>query len=262
MTEKKKQGRPPKFSTDELRARLVKAGVDALIDEGVSFGLDAVRLDAAIQRARVPRGSAYRIWEPEELQTPQDEFRRAVLLDVLRMTTVSTGLNAMREAAQGEIEALVQAYESGDDARRAKIIQQLIRVAADANFANIQQSQHWRVYRTAASAATTQFSGDAEIVEAIRFGEEQLIREYADFFSGFVELFRMKPRQGLSMEDFAVSVYALNEGLAMRETEKYRLSEIPLRTGDEGEEEPWTLLALGFEALVWRFFEPVDQADR
>jgi len=254
VSEKKRLGRPPKFAPDELRARLVGAGVEALVDNGVSHGLDAVRLDQAIQQADVPRGSAYRMWENESGTPPQEAFRRAVLIDLLRTTPTSRGLDATWNVALKELENVQPLLDSGDPDDYKTALRRMIRTASEVNFSVLDNSKGWNVYAAAASAAVTQPSSDPEIVEAIQFGEEQLIARYTDFFAHFASIFGMRIRDGLNIEDFAVAVYALNHGLSTQISDKRRVVDISV----EGESEPWTLLAIAFEALVDRFFERVE----
>ncbi len=250
-------GRPPKFSPDELKDRLLAAGVESLRTAGVTQGLDAVRLDAAIHEAGVPRGSAYRVWSSTDGTSPQDVFRREVLLRLLRSTPLSTGLGVTRAAAEAELAKHSAALESDDPDQRAAVLREMIRVVAAVNFNNIVDSQTWRVYRAVATAATTRSDADADIIEAIRTGEERLVAGYGEFFAEFAALFRLRLRPGVTMSEFVMCTYALNEGLANRPSSGYRLSGIPL-PGETSATKDWTLVAIGLEALVTQFFELDD----
>jgi len=246
-------GRPPKFSTEELMRRLCDAGVEAILAQGLDFGLGAVRLDTAISEAEVPRRAAYSLFASNESsRTPQDAFRRTVLIHILRETPLSTGLGMTRSLAVEEIARHQQAIESGDPVQLSTAFRECIRVVADANFNALDGSHLWQVYRTAANAIATQPEPDPEIIRGLRDGEENLIAGYAEFFAQMATIFALKIKPEFTIAEFAASTYALNEGLANRPSRTYRNVgiELPSSTGPK----PWTLMAVGFEALVWQFW--------
>ena len=119
--------RPERVPAEEIRQRMLDAGRDLALDAGAALTIEHLRLEEVIQRARVPRSSVYRLWAyrdeyiddllcylagegswfserpvlaPETfsvvrrtladnrqlLATP--EGRRAVLLEVVRLTTM------------------------------------------------------------------------------------------------------------------------------------------------------------------------------
>lgn len=250
-------GRPPKYTTEELRERLVNAGIEAVVQEGMSHGLEAARLEAAIHRAKVPRRAAYRLWENDELESPQDAFRRGVLISLLETIPLSSGLGMTRDAAAKALEEHAETLESGDRAQLDRAMSDAIRQASAANFANIGDSALWRVYQTAIKAATTQPHADPEVFEAARLGEQRLIEAYGEFYDELAALFRLRIKPGLTMHEFVLSSYALSEGLANRMTsDMFRLDGIELEV--DGDTESWTLLGLAFLALVRSFFEPEE----
>jgi len=210
-------GRPPKFTTEELLARLCEAGVEAIMDHGLDFGLGAVRLDAAISEAEVPRRAAYALFSSDsEAGSPQDGFRRTVLIHILRETPLSTGLGMTRDLAVEEIARHEEALASGDPDQIEGALCECIRVVADANFNALDGSKLWQVYRTAADTVATQHETDPEILRALRDGEENLIAGYAEFFAQMASFFGLKLKPEFTIAEFAASTYALNEGLANR----------------------------------------------
>lgn len=256
MSDPNPVGRPPKFSPAEIEGLTIAAAMAALESEGLTHGLDAIRLDRAIALADVPRGAAYRVWERDAAIGPQDTFRRAALLHLLRTTPLSTGLGSTREGAIAEL-ARHDDDLTSDDPERLRLAQsEMIRVIGALNFNNIRDSQHWRIYQAASVTATTQTDPDSEIASTLRASEEGLIEAYGDFFAEMAALFRLRLRTGLTINEFSFSAYALNEGLANRPSTNYRLDGIERPTGPDGAMRSWTLFAIGFEALVNQFFEP------
>lgn len=231
------------------------------MEEGISHGLDAVRLESAIQRARVPRRAAYRLWENDKTGSPQDAYRREVLIALLQTVPLTRGLDMTRDAATEELARQAEALASGEEDRRAAAVRNVLRTGAAANFDNIGDNPMWRAYRTAIGAATTQPHGDPDVLAAAREGERQIVTKYGELFADFAAVMGLRLAPGLTMNEFVICSYALSEGLANRTTnDMYRLTGIPL-PGDDGEEE-WTLLGIGFVALVERFFEPIPDDER
>lgn len=250
-------GRPPKFSAAEIEARTIGAATTALETDGLSHGLDAIRLDRAIALAAVPRGAAYRVWERDTTLSPQDALRRGTLIHLLRSTPLGTGLEATRDGALNELAKHSAALASNDPHQLRVAQSEMIRVVGALNFNNIRDNQHWRIYQAASVTATTQTEPDAEIVTTLRTAEEGLIQAYAEFFADMAALFGLALRPGLEINEFSFSAYALNEGLANRPSRNYRLDGIERPTGPDGAMRSWTLFAIGFEALVNQFFEPL-----
>lgn len=232
---------------------MIDAGVEALHARGVSHGLDAIRLDSVIHAAGVPRGAAYSRWDDDGDLSPQQNFRRAVILHILATTPTSKGLERTRQAAYEQLEQHADVMGSGDRTRIDIVMREMIRVVASINFADIEDSQNWRVYRTLASTTLTQPDADPTIVAAVRQGEEDLVAGYAELFEELAAVFHLTLRPGFSMEQFAMSVYALNEGLANRVGAPYAKQDVVIVDPD-GSPRAWTLLALGFEAIMDRFF--------
>lgn len=226
------------------------------MDLGVSAGLDVVKLDAAITAAEVPRGAAYRLWEDEDL-APQDAFRRAVLLHLMTETPLSTGIESSEAASAAVIDKHQALLESDDPAARDWVRREMLRVGCAVNFAQIRDSQLWRIYRAVAVAATTQ-GHDKELREAASVGERRLVAGYSKMFLDFAVVFGWQVRSPYTIDQFTWCAYALVEGLSNRAGSTAHHDEIVRPTGLHGEDESWTLFAVGFDALVTEFFEPVS----
>ncbi|HXC84078.1 MAG TPA: TetR/AcrR family transcriptional regulator, partial [Trebonia sp.] len=54
--------RPDRMPAEEVRQRMLDAGRELAIDAGAALTIEHLRLEEVIQRARVPRSSAYRMW--------------------------------------------------------------------------------------------------------------------------------------------------------------------------------------------------------
>lgn len=258
MTERTR-GRPRKYPVDEVRERLFEVARSALRERGVTSGLAAVTLDGAIQDAGVPRGSAYRMWHHDDL-SPQDAFRREVTLDLLRTLPTSTGLPTTEQAYDDVMGQLGARADKNDPESMRAVLIELMRVLCSHNFELLDGNHDWQVYCALRSAAMTRYGSDPEVDAAIRYGEERVIDNYAQLYERIATYFEHTIRPGLTFNEFSAAAYAMNEGLANRSATNFRRREIRLPSGPDGREQPWTLMSVGFHALVDYFFVPISHA--
>lgn len=253
MTElKRSRGRPPKFPPDEVRERLIEAGITTLLKEGVDSGLDAIGLDAAIANAGVPRGMSYRIWQDSD-RTPQDALRHDVVLSLLSLPAAA-GFDATK--AHLEAELARASGETNTDSRdgRRKLVSELARVVGQFNHDLLDSSSEWRLYNALRAAAITRLEIDPEVEELLKRGEDLLIERYASLYQWVAETLDVPIRQGFTIEQFAAAAYGLNEGLTGRLSTSYQRTGIA-RTSESGETQDWALFSIGLEALIFHFFD-------
>ena len=255
MAKQRARGRPPKFPAEEVRLRLLEAGREALLRDGPGSGLDAVTLDGAIEEAGVPRGSAYRLWQHEVL-SPQMAFRVAVQLDILRR--VGLGVPAVTAKFKATYGDYAESATSDDAEERKWAFISVLRTVANDSFERLDESLNWRVYQALRSNVLAKSEPVESAVETIRRGEETQIDAYAELYEEFAEVFGVTVREPFTIREFAAAAFALNEGIATRITTGFRRRDILRATGRRGEEESWTLFAVGLEALVNQFFEIGD----
>src|ERR1700722_1646445 len=58
--------RPERVPAEEVRRRMLEAGRELAIESGAALTIEHLRVEEIIQRARVPRSSAYRLWPYRE----------------------------------------------------------------------------------------------------------------------------------------------------------------------------------------------------
>ena len=254
MTERRR-GRPPKFSADDLRDRLLIAARRALRDRGPGLGLDNVTLDAAIIDAGVPRGSAYRLWQQDGVP-PQQVFRRELALDILRSTNDRQRLAV--DVTKESLDLLIGELQ-GDDETRLWAFCQVIRVVANTGFGQLTESREWPIYNALRTAILGQTPPVAPALDAIRRGERQLIDSLTAVVTDVAGRCGLRVRDPFTMEDFVEAALMMTEGSGTRLTSSERAEPFLRPTGIDGEMQEWTLLGVGVEALARSFFE-VDQA--
>lgn len=255
MSTQRPRGRPPKFPPEEVRRRLLDAARESLKIDGVESGLDAVTLDGAIVDADVPRGMAYKIWQDDD-QTPQDAFRRSVVVDLLSIPATA-GLPATRELTGTYFEEHRETFENGSVEDRRALLREAMRLIGGSNYNSLADSGNWKLYAALRTAAVTRPKVDPALMNVLLAGEQYLIEQYCSLYQDILTVFDLRLRDGLTLELFAAAAYALNEGLAQRVTES------PSRTGlmlnePQGTSKEWTLFSIAFEGIVDRFFEFVD----
>lgn len=246
------RGRPPKYPPEEVRRRLLDAARDRLKEEGVESGLDAVTLDGAIVDADVPRGMAYRIWQDDD-RTPQDEFRRATVVDLLSIPATA-GLPATRKVFEKFLTDHADILRDGTLHERKQLFCESIRVVGGFNYDSLANSDNWKLYMALRTAAITRPHVDPALVEVLIAGEDYLIEKYSELYRYVADAFRIQIREGVTMAHFAAAAYAVNEGIATRMTSTPSRTGIPLPDAT-GEVKEWTLFAIALEAITDRFFE-------
>ncbi len=244
-------GRRPRRSAEQTRELLVERGLAALHERGLSVGLDAVTLETAFREADLPRSSAYAAWASQDpAQTPQETFQREVLRRAIRSRLGD--LSATADTGQSVLDAL------DPDAAPAQNLRNVLRAGSEVNFAIGISSTIWRLVMAlqALLGATPGAEVDEELAGWLSAAEAEL-REtsIATIYRPLGELIGFEPRPEFgeqAWELMAISAGAFAEGLVAR----HRLDGArPHLTDIDRDGEPWTLLALGLEALVHQFFD-------
>lgn len=248
------RGRPPKFTPEELRDRLITSARSSLRQRGPGCGLDAVTLDDAITDAEVPRGSAYQLWQHETL-TPQVAFRQAVAHDILRSYNDRgrVAIEAMKESLDD-----LNSHLEGTIEERRWAFSQVTRQVVNQSFEQLTSSQGWRVYNALRAAMLGKSPRLPFAIDAIERGERQLVDSLAEVATTVADTHGFRLRSPYTMEDFVEAVLMMTEGSGTR-LHSSEMSQTILRpTGADGEMQEWTLLAVGVEALIHAFFEVAD----
>jgi len=252
-------GRRKRLSAEETRDRLVRAGIDSIIANGMTIGLDSVNLEQAVVDAGVSRSSAYAAWSHDDQYTPQELFQRTVLRQAVieRKETIANTQSSVLDVID----------RMRDDGPRA-LLSELSRVAGGLNARAVADSRSWQLVvalRSVLHSAAPE-ARDDELADWVS-ESERLYREETieGIYRPLTEVLRIKPREVYGDAAFhygEITAAALSEGLAPR----YFMSsseylEGIVRPGCDGVEREWSLFAIVFEQLVLTFFEPIDPAE-
>lgn len=239
---------------------MIDEGIRLMVEDGMLGGENVTIsrvIDRIIRRGENPvtKGSVLgkdRLWPSQ----------RAFQLEVQQ--TFAAQIGELGVTRGGTFEAAAEVLDAADltaVAGRDDAVRELCRVAALASFEGILESREWRIWLAIwATAMTT--DDELEVGESIRCGEMNSVQAVKDaLYIPFAEVLGLRVKDEFGSDGmlmFTLCAAALTDGLAIR----MRYSAIPLdgivrKTGPGGAEQPWHLFAIGFEALVRQFFEPI-----
>ena len=182
-------GRRQRLSADETRERLITAGLDALSEQGMSIGLDAVNLEQAVRDSEVPRSSAYAVWSTDEVYAPQQMFQMAVLRRAVE------GRRETIEQIHELLEAMKDAY--ADAPPSFNDLRELIKIGTVNNTEAVAASHSWQMVMAlrAILHSAPKHGQDEELAAWMTQSEEDLrIEAIETIYKPMAELFHVQPR--------------------------------------------------------------------
>lgn len=221
-------------SLDETRALLLDAGTALLADDGVSVTLDRVALIDVCRRAGLSTaGSAYKIW-------PNQQAFRAELLQHLVVGSSATF------ATTDQVTDLLS------DDGPLLCLDELIRIAAADNAETNQVI--YPTYLVVWLARRT----DAELAATFQASEEDWLDAIVSLFTQVVEAYDLEFVPPFDAAVLGVTLSALVEGLTIRRraTPEFVPDSLPLPTGENGSDQPWTPFAIGVKAIFDAYTRP------
>lgn len=239
----------------ESRRALLDAGLELLKSRGVAPGLDRVTLKEAIEVSGVPRSTAYRLYEGGRGQL--EEFRADLLADLDSNSIDSQPTAVAIEQALADAASLI---ESRDPVKLATALRELIRVSMQVNLDSLVNSLEWRVYMSSLASLGTGVEADPITTEMFRDSAHAFGERFVEFFTRATKMFGIRVREGMTIEDFALSVSAITEGVALRSHVSPELACIKRPTGPNGDPQSWNSAGIAVEALVLTWAEPDPNA--
>lgn len=246
--------RQTKQSRDELRATLLDAGREILHQEGLETGSSNLTFKRVFERVEAKTGLRLtnasvirRVWEN------QAEFQADVL--------VSIALDQSRPEADSAVQAvaaLLDGFDFSTVESRACALSELCRVGGAASDRAIADSTSWPLWISVVAMATATARPEQKhrIQEALLQGYGAVTSFWEDTYSALVALFGLRTREPWTIRQFTIAVTAFSEGCSLRQRIEGRTEVIMRSTGPGGEDQEWTLFAVGLEALIGQFFEP------
>jgi hypothetical protein len=278
--------RPGRVPAQEIRQRMLDAGRDLALEAGASLTIEHLRLEEVIQRARVPRSSAYRVWPYKEDYTD----------DLLCYLAGAGSWFSDRTVLSPETPAVLRQLITGNqrllasaEGRRA-LLREVVRVTADANYRALSDSLQWRLHMALMATLGSTRTGLArrKIATALEAAQARSREALVALFDIVAADLGLRPRApaltvehmqlagGLFIQSLAlrnVQVQAALEGEeadspagtigdgtaypgqdAVRHVDGLLNAAVP-GPGLHGETVPWSLAAFGYLAMVEAFVE-------
>jgi hypothetical protein len=241
-------------SRDELRTLLLGEGRAILHAEGLESGSSNLTFKRVFDRVedrtgeRITNASVIRrVWEN------QAEFQADVLVAIAHDDT-----RPEIGSTVGAIAGVLGDLDLSTPASRERSLGRLLLVAGNTHAAAVADSTNWPLWiNVVAMVAST-----ADVAQRKRV-QEALAESYAsasgfwfDTVGALVATFGLRVRPGFGLAQFVTAVTAYSEGCSLRQRTTGHTEMIDRPTGPGGELQPWSLFAVGLEALVHQFLEP------
>jgi hypothetical protein len=262
--------RPERVPAEEVRRRMLEAGRDLAIESGAALTIEHLRVEEVIQRARVPRSSAYRIWA----------YREEYIDDLLcYLAGVGNWFNERPVFDPETFTVLKQVVEDnreliGQPGGRRAVLCEIVRLTVAQNYHALTESGLWRLHMALSATLGSTRSGEARqkiaaaLEESQRVSRESLVAVFG-FLAGELGLRMRDPAAtiehmqlagGLLVQSVAlrnVQVRAAAGGDDSGEAAKVdALLNAPLPgPGLNGEPAEWTLAAFAYMGVVDAFIE-------
>ena len=175
--------RPERVPAEEVRQRMLDAGRELAGEAGAALTIDHVRLEEIIQRARVPRSSAYRLWPYKEdyiddllcyLAGVGNWFNERPVFD-------PETLNVLKQVLEDNRELL------GSLEGRRALLCEVVRLTLARNYRALTESIPWRLHMALSATLGSTRSGEARQKIAAALEEAQRVsRESLVAMFGFV----------------------------------------------------------------------------
>ena len=247
-----------RLSREELRNALLEAGREILHEEGLLPTSSNLTFKKAFER--VERQTGIRLTHASVIGRVWDnmaDFQADVLASV-----APEGRQPEAGVAIGAIRELLSHLDLSTAESRNRALHEVCRVAGAASTAAITDTANWELWISVVALANT--TSDPEqrrrIKASLMGGYKRIAEFWNQNFAALMQLLGLRLREHLTMAQFSMAVTSYVEGCSLRQRTSDHV-EIAMRpTGPDGELEEWTLLAMGLEALVDKFFEPDPDA--
>jgi hypothetical protein len=245
--------RQPRRTKEELRALMLEAAQQILVEEGLSAGTDSLTFPRVFDRVERDTGLRLtnasilrRVWES------QSDYHTDVLLAVASQFAFVENQTTMVVT-----DPLIADLDLSTPENRLAAARECCRVGCAAVVTAMAQSAGWALWMGVWALATAgeETEQKRRVKEALWASYEAGNQFYVQSYAGLSDLVGIRLREGLTVEQFVVATGALAEGCTLRNRLDENLVGFMLPTGPDGEEQEWTLFGLGVHALIERFYE-------
>ncbi len=247
----------PKPTHDEVRAKLVGTALEMMLQEGVTPSLKALSFSDVVDRSGVARATAYRALSEGTEVSPSEWIRQELLRATIRAAPGGDEYQGTAAAALKVLKRSSEILDHGDTRQLTDLMREVIRVGCEANYEALHNSVFWRAsIAMECSIASQGDNADPDLLEELHKSENDSIDDFAALYEALGAEFNLQIKEAYSWRQIAAASASLVEGIAMRNRFSDDVGSTMRRTGPGGTEVPWTLLGIGFEALVLAMTEP------
>lgn len=262
--------RPERVPAEEVRRRMLEAGRELAIESGAALTIEHLRVEEIIQRARVPRSSAYRMWPYREeyiddllcyLAGAGNWFNDRPVFDPETFTVLKQAVEDNRELI-------------GSPEGRRALLCEIVRLTVAQNYAALSESGTWRLHMALSATLGSTRSGEARQKIAAALEQSQRVsRDSLVAVFGFLaaELGLRMRHPAATIEHMQLAGGLLVQSVALRNVQVRAaaggddsgeaalvdtLLNAPLPgPGLHGQPAEWTLAAFAYMGVVDAFIE-------
>lgn len=262
--------RPERVPAEEVRRRMLEAGRELAIESGAALTIEHLRVEEIIQRARVPRSSAYRMWPYREeyiddllcyLAGAGNWFNDRPVFDLETFTVLKQAVEDNRELI-------------GSPEGRRALLCEIVRLTVAQNYAALTESGTWRLHMALSATLGSTRSGEARQKIAAALEQSQRVsRDSLVAVFGFLaaELGLRMRHPAATIEHMQLAGGLLVQSVALRNVQVRAaaggddsgeaalvdtLLNAPLPgPGLHGQPAEWTLAAFAYMGVVDAFIE-------
>lgn len=262
--------RPERVPAEEVRRRMLEAGRELAIESGAALTIEHLRVEEIIQRARVPRSSAYRMWPYREeyiddllcyLAGAGNWFNDRPVFDPETFTVLKQAVEDNRELI-------------GSPEGRRALLCEIVRLTVAQNYAALTESGTWRLHMALSATLGSTRSGEARQKIAAALEESQRVSRdslVAVFWFLAAELGLRMRHPAATIEHMQLAGGLLVQSVALRNVQVRAaaggddsgeaalvdtLLNAPLPgPGLHGQPAEWTLAAFAYMGVVDAFIE-------
>jgi AcrR family transcriptional regulator len=254
---------------DEVRKRMLNAGRELALESGAALTIEHMRMEEAIQRARVPRSSVYRLWP----------YKDDYIDDLLCYLAGPGSWFSDRPAHDPETADLIKGVLTGNEhllatpEGRQALLREMVRVSVTLNYELLSESAQWRLHTAliATLGSTRSDETRRKIAAALEAAQSVSRAAMVELFGFLASALGFRLRDpARTVEHMQLAGGLLVQGMALRNVQVRTamggtgdvvhvdaLLNAPLPgPGLNGEPAQWSLAAFAYLGVLEAFVEP------
>jgi hypothetical protein len=239
--------RQEKRSPEEIRALLIEAGTDLLLQPGARGVMTPLTLTAVFQKIKDERG--IRLTNASVIGRVFDsvaDFRRSVFLSV-----AGGGSEDFAAASDHVFKTVISKADLSSPDLRWQALQETCRVSSNFMLKTMDESPTWRLWLNIMAFAITDPEANADLISALKLSYQRLDQQSLETYSAALSILGFRPVDAQALMIFSFWADSMAEGVGIRMlVDSGARKTLALPTGPGGERQSWTKFALAFWSLV------------